>query len=124
MAPQSLTWSDECYRRAPCGWFLRQRLEAEHHRLREEQLRRAEVRLKERLRRLTPAWRSIQYSTEEDLALRAAARRQEERQRRREHGVLMRHMLHRVHTIPTLFERQSAVSARRAPTPDLLLLRS
>ncbi|KAK3921689.1 Protein FAM161A [Frankliniella fusca] len=92
----------------------RQRLEAEHHRLREEQQRRAELRLKERLTRLTPAWRSIQYSTEEDLALRAAARRQEERERRREHGQLMRHMLHRVHTIPTLFERQSgSASARR-----------
>ncbi|KAE8738080.1 hypothetical protein FOCC_FOCC016455 [Frankliniella occidentalis] len=88
--------------------WRRQRLEAEHHRLREEQQRRAEVRLKERLTRLTPAWRSIQYSTEEDLALRAAARRQEEREQRREHGQLMRHMLHRVHTIPTLFERQSA----------------
>ncbi|KAJ1529863.1 hypothetical protein ONE63_006597 [Megalurothrips usitatus] len=86
----------------------RQRLEDEHHRLREEQARRTELRLKERLRRLTPAWRSIQYSTEEDLALRAAARREEERERRREHGVLMRHMRHRVHTIPTLFERQSA----------------
>lgn len=74
----------------------------------EENRMKEEARFKARLVRMTPAWRALNYSTEEDLALRVAARREEERMRREHHQKLMGSIYGRVHQIPPLFQRQTS----------------
>lgn len=73
----------------------------------EEIQKREEARLKQRLTRRKPAWKSLSYSVSEDLELRIQSRREEERIRREEFLQDMEMMLDRVEQIPTLFERQS-----------------
>ncbi|XP_021941659.1 protein FAM161A-like isoform X3 [Zootermopsis nevadensis] len=85
----------------------RQRMERELA-VRQEESRKKEVeRFKAHVTRCKPAWQALNYSTEEDLAMRIQARREEERIRREEYQEDMQLMLSRVEKIPTLFERQS-----------------
>jgi hypothetical protein len=78
--------------------------------VRQEESRKKETaRFKAHVTRCKPAWQAINYSTEEDLAMRIQARREEERIRREEYEQDMQLMLSRVEKIPTLFERQSQV---------------
>jgi len=65
----------------------------------------AQARFKERLLRLSPAWRTLDYSTNEDLALRLAQRRHEARQKGKKHRHLMDQIYSRVHHMPHLFQK-------------------
>lgn len=88
---------------------FRQRMERELA-VRQEESRKKEVeRFKAHVTRCKPAWQALNYSTEEDVAMRIQARREEERIRREEYEEDMQLMLSRVEKIPTLFERQSQV---------------
>ena len=88
---------------------FRQRMEQELAIKQEENRKKEEVRFKAHITRLKPAWQALNYSTEEDLAMRIQTRREEEKIRRQEYEQDMHLMLSRVEEIPTLFERQSQV---------------
>lgn len=88
---------------------FRQRMEQELAIKQEENRKKEEVRFKAHITRRKPAWQALNYSTEEDLAMRIQTRREEERIRREEYEQDMHLMLGRVEKIPTLFERQSQV---------------
>ncbi|XP_068082094.1 protein FAM161B [Anabrus simplex] len=85
----------------------RQRIEREMEEMQDEMEKKERAKLKEQLTRRKPAWRALNYSTAEDLALRVQSRREEERLRQEEFEHCMELMLGRVQRIPTLFERQS-----------------
>lgn len=72
----------------------------------EENRLKEEARFKARLIRMTPAWRALNYNTEEDLAIRVATRREEERLRKKHHKKLMGTIFGRVHRMPPLFQRK------------------
>ena len=88
---------------------FRQRMERELAIKQEETRKKEEVRFKAHITRHKPAWQALNYSTEEDLAMRIQTRREEERIRKEEYEQDMHLMLSRVEKIPTLFERQSQV---------------
>lgn len=68
-----------------------------------------EARWREKVLRKRPAFQSLVFSHEEDLAMRLQLRRDEEKLRSEEHKQRMQLMLGRVNQQPTLFERQSQV---------------
>lgn len=70
----------------------------------EEQEQQEHARFKARLLRLSPAWRMLDYNTDEDLALRLAQRREEAKEQGRNHRQLMEAIHGRVHHIPPLFQ--------------------
>lgn len=91
----------------------------------EESRLKEEARFKARLVRMTPAWRALNYSTEEDLAIRVAARREEERLRREHHQKLMGSIYGRVHQMPPLFQRQTSPNrgAKYSVVTEIILIR-
>lgn len=91
----------------------RKRMEKEMADNLEESRLKQQAKFKERLIRMTPAWRALNYSTEEDLALRVAARREEERMKKKRYDKLMGSIYGRVHQMPPLFQRQSGKQAVR-----------
>lgn len=88
---------------------FRQRMERELAVRQEDNKKKEVARFKAHVTRCKPAWQALNYSTEEDLAMRIQARREEERIHREEYEQDMQLMLSRVEKIPTLFERQSQV---------------
>ena len=104
-------WSDlTCHVR-------RQKIEKKIAKQMEECKAKEEVRFKERLVRMTPSWRALNYDTEEDLAMRLATRREEERMQRESHRQLMESIYGRVHQIPPLFERHARSVSREFLLP-------
>lgn len=87
----------------------RKRMEMDMCRKLEEQKLKEEARWREKVMRQKPIWQVLNFSHEEDLAMRLQMRRDEERLREEEHQHHMELMLGRVQQMPTLFERQSHV---------------
>lgn len=75
----------------------------------EEQKLKEETRWREKVMRQRPVWQELNYSHEEELAMRLQMRKEEEKLREQEHRHHMDLMHGRVQQIPTLFERQSQV---------------
>ncbi|XP_069688311.1 uncharacterized protein [Periplaneta americana] len=92
----------------------RQRMERELAMKQEEIRKKEEAKMKAHITRRKPAWQALNYSTEEDLAMRIQTRREEERIRREEFEQDMEHMLNRVERIPTLFERQTQLTVKES----------
>nr|XP_022902325.1 uncharacterized protein LOC111415065 [Onthophagus taurus] len=97
----------------------RRKMELEMCKKLEEVKLRDEARWKEKVMRKKPVWQELQYSHEEDLAMRLQLRRDEEKLRNEEHKHRMQIMLGRVKQQPTLFERQSKL--RNSKTREELL---
>lgn len=84
-------------------------MEQEMCRRLEEQKLKEESRWREKVMRQRPVWQELNYSHEEELAMRLQLRKEEERLREQEHRQHMDVMHGRVQQMPTLFERQSQV---------------
>lgn len=82
-------------------------MEREMERKLEDNKWKEEARWKERVMRQKPVWQELNFTSEEDIAMRLQMRKDEERLREEEHRHHMEVMLGRVQQIPTLFERQS-----------------
>lgn len=71
-----------------------------------------EARWKEKNLRRKPIWQYLEYSHEDDLAMRLQRRQENDRLRNEEHRHRMKLMMGRVDRQRTLFERQSEVSTK------------
>lgn len=69
-----------------------------------------EARWREKVMRQKPVWQELNFTSEDDIAMRLQMRRDEEKLREQEHRHHMEVMLGRVQQIPTLFERQTQYS--------------
>lgn len=66
-----------------------------------------EMRWREKTMRRKPVWQELNYTAEDDIAIRLQMRKDEEKLRHEEYKHHMDVMMGRVRLIPTLFERQS-----------------
>lgn len=85
-------------------------MEREMGRKLEDQKFKEELRWRERVMRQRPVWQDLNYTSEDDIAIRLQLRKDEEKLRQQEHRHHMDMMISRVQQIPTLFERQSHFS--------------
>ncbi|KAK4885131.1 hypothetical protein RN001_001402 [Aquatica leii] len=79
-----------------------------------------ESRWREKVLRKKPAWQSLVYSHEEDLAMRLQLRREEEKLRSEEHRHRMELMYGRVNRMPMLFERQDHIKQYPVTRKELI----
>lgn len=73
----------------------------------EEEKFQQEQRWREKVMRQRPVWQELNYTSEDDIAIRLQMRKEEDKLRQEEFRHHMDMMLGRVQQIPTLFERQS-----------------